>query len=178
MNPPATPRPSATICLLREGAAGLEVMMGKRTATAKFMADAWVFPGGRIDDRDRARAASLVAGNNDPDQLPWILGALRETVEETGIWLTAPPRSEALGDRDVYEVLDAAGERFVADVHFFANWVTPADLPIRYDARFFATIVAADLDPIPDMVEIDQVEWVRPADAILAAGRREPGPKS
>ena len=75
------------------GGAGLEVMMGKRTATASFMADAWVFPGGRIDERDRERAASLVEGDNDPSQLPWILGALRETVEETGIWLTAPPRS-------------------------------------------------------------------------------------
>lgn len=173
MRTPATPRPSATICLLRDGAAGLEVMMGKRSSTAKFMADAWVFPGGRVDERDRERAASLVGGDNDPRQLPWILGALRETVEETGIWLTAPPRSEALGDRDVYEVLDSAGQRFVADVRYFANWVTPADLPIRYDARFFATVVAVELDPIPDMVEIDRVEWVRPADAILAAARRE-----
>jgi 8-oxo-dGTP pyrophosphatase MutT (NUDIX family) len=173
MSKPATPRPSATICLLRDGATGLEVMMGKRSSTARFMADAWVFPGGRIDQRDRERAAGLVAGDNDPGQLPWILGALRETVEETGIWLTSPPRSEALGERDVYDVLDSTGQRFVADVRYFANWVTPADLPIRYDARFFATVVTTDLDPIPDMVEIDRVEWVRPADAILAAARGE-----
>jgi len=173
MKTPATPRPSATICLLRNGAEGLEVMMGKRSSTAKFMADAWVFPGGRIDESDRQRAAALVDGDNDPGQLAWILGALRETVEETGIWLTAPPRAEALGDRDVYEVLDAAGQRFVTDVRYFANWVTPADLPIRYDARFFATVMPAELTPIPDMVEIDRAEWVRPSDAILAAARRE-----
>ncbi len=173
MKTPATPRPSATICLLRDGAAGLEVMMGKRSSTAKFMADAWVFPGGQIDERDRELAASLVAGDNDPSQLPWILGALRETVEETGIWLTSPPRAEALGDRDVYEVLDTMGQRFEADVRYFANWITPADLPVRYDARFFAAVFAADLTPIPDMAEIDRVEWVRPADAISAAARHE-----
>lgn len=165
------PRPSATICLLRDGTDGIEVLMGKRGSGAKFMADAWVFPGGRVDDADRARAGDLVMGANDPEQLPWILAALREAVEELGIWLVERPRVEALGDRSVFEVLDAMGERFVVDARYFANWVTPTDLPIRYDARFFAAVVDAEVDPLPDMAEIDSAEWVRPADAIAAAAR-------
>ncbi len=169
MTSPGVPRPSATICLLRDGARGLEVMMGRRSATAKFMAKAWVFPGGRVDDVDLQRSVELVVGDNEAEQLPWILAALRETVEEAGIWLTDPPRCEAVGDRDVYDVLDAAGETFVAKASYFANWVTPADMPIRYDARFYATVVDGDLDPIPDGHEIDVSEWVRPADAILRA---------
>ncbi|NND01308.1 MAG: NUDIX domain-containing protein [Acidimicrobiia bacterium] len=173
MTEPAEARPSATICLLRDGELGIEVLMGKRSSTAKFMADAWVFPGGRVDAADRERAANLIAGDNDPDQLPWIITALRETVEELGIWLTDPPRVEALEDRDVFATLDVADQTFSADVRYFANWVTPADLPIRYDARFYATVVDVDLNPIPDMAEIDRAEWVRPADAILAAARRE-----
>lgn len=147
--------------------------MGKRSSTAKFMADAWVFPGGRVDVVDRARAFELVQGDNDPAQLPWILTALRETVEEAGVWLTAPPRVEPLGDREVYAVLDAADEAFHADARYFANWVTPADLPVRYDARFFATVVAGTIEPIPDMIEIERAEWVRPQDAILRAAHRE-----
>jgi len=170
---PSQPRPSATLCLLRDGAGGLEVMMGKRSSTAKFMADAWVFPGGRVDEQDRKLAGRLVAGDNDPEQLPWILAALRETVEEAGVWLTSPPRVEALGDRSVFSVLETSGERFVADVRYFANWVTPADLPIRYDARFFATVVEHEITPLADRVEIDRAEWVRPADTILAAARGE-----
>lgn len=170
---PAIPRPSATICLLRDGADGIEVMMGKRSSAAKFMADAWVFPGGRVDDADGARAAELITGDNDPAQLPWILAALRETVEEAGIWLTDPPRSEALAGRDVFEVLHHNREVFQAEARYFANWVTPADLPIRYDARFFATVLTEDLDPIPDMEEIDAAEWVQPSAAILRASRRE-----
>ncbi len=173
MKAPAKPRPSATICLLRDGGDGVEVLMGKRGSTAKFMADAWVFPGGRVDATDRARAGELVQGNNDGEQLPWIVSALRETVEELGVWLTDPPRVEALGGRDVYATLDSADEAFRADVRYFANWVTPADLPIRYDARFYATVVTANLEPIPDMAEIERAQWVRPADAILAAARRE-----
>jgi len=143
--------------------------MGRRSASAKFMARAWVFPGGRVDDIDQERAAGLVVGDNDPAQLPWIAAALRETVEEAGIWLTESPRVEFLGDRDVYRILDESGEKFVADVAYFAHWVTPADLPIRYDARFFATLVTADLNPIPDLHEIDDAVWVRPGDAILRA---------
>ena len=147
--------------------------MGRRSATARFMANAWVFPGGRVDEADRARAQDLVRGDNAPSQLPWILAALRETVEEAGVWLTDPPRSEALGDRDVYETLEGAGETFVADVRYFANWVTPADLPIRYDARFFATTVPADITPVPDDQEIVEIQWVRPRDVILRAAEGE-----
>ena len=170
---PVAPRPSATICLLRDGPDGMEVMMGRRSASARFMANAWVFPGGRVDEFDRERAEDLVRGTNAPSQLPWILAALRETVEEAGVWLTEPPRVEALGDREVYATLEAAGETFVADVHYFANWVTPADLPIRYDARFFATVITADIRPIPDDREIVEIQWVRPRDVILRAAEGE-----
>jgi 8-oxo-dGTP pyrophosphatase MutT (NUDIX family) len=174
MTSPVAARPSATICLLRDRPGGLEVMMGRRSATAKFMAKSWVFPGGRVDDIDRSRAADLIVGDNEEEQLPWILAALRETVEEAGIWLTDPPRTEPLGDRRVYDVLDQAGETFSAKACYFANWITPADMPMRYDARFFATVVdAANLVPIPDASELDQAEWVRPADAILRAAQRE-----
>ena len=147
--------------------------MGRRSATARFMANAWVFPGGRVDDSDRERAEHLVHGDNAPSQLPWILAALRETVEEAGIWLTDPPRSEVLGDRDVYATLEEAGETFVADVRYIANWVTPADLPIRYDARFFATVVNADITPVPDDQEIVEIQWARPRDVILRAAEGE-----
>ncbi|MCP3977154.1 MAG: NUDIX domain-containing protein [bacterium] len=170
---PTAPRPSATICLLRDGPQGLEVLMGQRSASAKFMAKAWVFPGGRVEETDEERAAELVVGDNEADQLPWIVAALRETVEEAGIWLTDPPRSEVLGDRSVYDVLDTSSETFVVKACYFANWVTPADMPIRYDARFFACEVVEGLPPIPDGQEIDLAEWVRPGEAILRAAQHE-----
>lgn len=147
--------------------------MGRRSPSAKFMAKAWVFPGGRVDELDGRLAADLLFGDNEAEHLPWILAALRETVEEAGIWLTDPPRAEELGDRAVYDVLEQAGEVFVADACYFANWITPADMPIRYDARFYATVVTKELLPIPDRHEIDLAEWVRPAAAILRAARRE-----
>jgi 8-oxo-dGTP pyrophosphatase MutT (NUDIX family) len=53
---PATPRPAATVILLRRGGKhadrGLEVCLAQRNPGAKFMPGVWVFPGGAVDDED------------------------------------------------------------------------------------------------------------------------------
>jgi 8-oxo-dGTP pyrophosphatase MutT (NUDIX family) len=53
---PSTPRPAASVVLLRRGGKhsqrALEVLLLKRTEKAKFMPGAWVFPGGSVDPED------------------------------------------------------------------------------------------------------------------------------
>lgn len=72
--------PAASVILVRDSAAGasagVEVLMLRRTAKASFAADAWVFPGGRIDPGDGADPLSMEAARE---------GAARETMEEAGI---------------------------------------------------------------------------------------------
>ena len=55
---PATPRPAATVILLRRGGEhsdrGLEVCMVRRNPEARFMPGVWVFPGGAVDEADGA----------------------------------------------------------------------------------------------------------------------------
>ena len=46
------PRPAATVLLLRDAANGPEVLMLKRSPTAAFVANAYVFPGGAVDASD------------------------------------------------------------------------------------------------------------------------------
>jgi 8-oxo-dGTP pyrophosphatase MutT (NUDIX family) len=70
-------RPAATVALLRDTPTGLEVLMVRRAATLEFHGGAWVFPGGRIDDADRA------AG--DDDVVAARRAAARETLEEAGV---------------------------------------------------------------------------------------------
>lgn len=73
----ATPAiPAATVVLMRDGSAGVEVLMLHRTSKVHF-GGMWVFPGGRIDPEDHATArdADSVARN----------AAARETLEETGL---------------------------------------------------------------------------------------------
>jgi 8-oxo-dGTP pyrophosphatase MutT (NUDIX family) len=51
--PPGTESvPAATTVLLRDGAAGLETLMLRRSSNLAFAAGMWVFPGGRIDPED------------------------------------------------------------------------------------------------------------------------------
>ncbi len=70
--------PAATVVLLRDGAAGLEVLLARRSSSLKFHGGAWVFPGGRIDPADYA---------DDPTDLVAAArrGAAREAKEEAGL---------------------------------------------------------------------------------------------
>ena len=94
--------------LLRPGAAGAEVYMLRRLTSMAFAPGAYVFPGGKVDDRD-ADGGHGWAGP-PPDQLAPALGvpaagaaaliraAVRETFEECGVLLAGPPPGRAGSD--------------------------------------------------------------------------------
>ena len=75
---PTTPRPAATVILLRGGDDSLEVLLVQRDPGARFMAGAWVFPGGAVDAQEGEGAAALRSA------------AVREVAEEAGITLPSP----------------------------------------------------------------------------------------
>jgi 8-oxo-dGTP pyrophosphatase MutT (NUDIX family) len=78
--PETTPRPAATVILLRGGGKALEVLLVKRNPGARFMGGAWVFPGGAVD-RDEGEGDRALRS-----------AALRELAEEAGIALGDPTR--------------------------------------------------------------------------------------
>jgi 8-oxo-dGTP pyrophosphatase MutT (NUDIX family) len=73
--PETTPRPAATVIVLRGGADELEVLLVQRNPQARFMGGAWVFPGGAVD-RDEGHGDGALRA-----------AALRELEEEAGIVL-------------------------------------------------------------------------------------------
>ena len=85
LNPgaPTVPRPAASVILLRRGgrhrSSGLEVLLGKRTSSASFMANAWVFPGGAVDPT-----------GSEPAEADYRATALRELEEEVSVQLEDP----------------------------------------------------------------------------------------
>jgi 8-oxo-dGTP pyrophosphatase MutT (NUDIX family) len=78
---PATPRPAATVILLRRGGKhaerGIEVLLVQRNPEARFMPGVWVFPGGAVDPADGEGEAAHRAA------------AVRELAEEAGIEVPA-----------------------------------------------------------------------------------------
>ena len=162
MSAPA--RDASTVCLIRDGLAGIELLMVRRTPQARFMGGAWVFPGGSVDESD-GRVGSAEHGLD-----AWRAAAVRELVEETGIWLLrSGPRVTA--DRPsgsaVFSSADGLGERFDGDsLRYFARWITPAPLPIRFDTKFFLARMPDGIDPVVDGDELVDGTWVQPRDAL------------
>jgi 8-oxo-dGTP pyrophosphatase MutT (NUDIX family) len=97
---PAPPRPAATVALVRDHAAGPQVLLLRRHGRSGFAADAWVFPGGVVDKADRepeladyldgptpAEWAERLGTDTPEEALGFVAAALREAFEETGILL-------------------------------------------------------------------------------------------
>jgi 8-oxo-dGTP pyrophosphatase MutT (NUDIX family) len=158
------------MCVLYQDDDGIEVLMVRRSAAARFMAGAWVFPGGVVDPRDHsAEAIAHIDGLADPELGPWLAAGLRELVEETGVWLSAPPFVAAAND-DVFAQAKAIGARFSGhQIVYFANWITPTMVPVRFDARFFVAAIPEKVAPQPDEHEIDAAEYVAPREALRRA---------
>jgi 8-oxo-dGTP pyrophosphatase MutT (NUDIX family) len=136
--PPTTPRPAASVILLRRGgkhsSRGLEVLLVKRTPKARFMANVWVFPGGAVDE-----ATAREAGDEDAHRAT----ALRELEEEASIRLSDP-------------------EQLVP----FSRWITPAEVAVRFDTRFYLALAPAHCAPEPDGEEVVAAGWFAPGDAL------------
>ncbi len=164
------PRPSATMCVLHQGVE-IEVLMVRRSSTARFMAHAWVFPGGIVDPEDYSTdSLACIDDLAHPELGPWLGAAFREVAEETGIWLTDEPFASLPGTAGVFATARAEGLRFPASrTAYFANWITPTMIPVRFDARFFIAEMDTKLAPIPDQHEIDGAEFVSPSEALRRA---------
>ena len=167
-----TLRPASTVCLLRDAPA-LQVLMTRRPDSARFMAGAWVFPGGAVDTEDWATDDTTVAPVPEEDR-GWRAAGLRELAEEVGIWVTTAGTYVAALSGDVYTVL-REGRRVLdtSALVCFANWITPAPLPVRFDTRFYATAVDAGIEPCVEGTEVDAASWVTPTAALEHAERAE-----
>jgi 8-oxo-dGTP pyrophosphatase MutT (NUDIX family) len=115
---PLTPRPAATVLLVRDKRPGLareiEVFLMRRHSAMDFVAGVMVFPGGGVDDRDRN--ADIDWSGPDPKWWAGRLGvepdlaealvcaAARETFEESGVLFAGPADDPdgIVGDASIY----------------------------------------------------------------------------
>ncbi len=148
LNPagPTAARPAAAVILLRRGgkheSRGLQVLMGKRTGAARFMANVWVFPGGALDGEP----------GDEPGDEEFRVAGLRELEEEVAIRIEDP-----------------------GSLVPFSRWVTPEEVKVRYDTRFYLALAPPHSSPEPDGSEIVEVSWLAPQVALdrHAAGEIE-----
>jgi len=138
---------AATVVLLRDGTAGLEILLLERPRHTGTFAGAWVFPGGRVDPEDYEAAGyaapDSAEGKPNPDRdlaAARVAGA-RETAEETGLLL--PP--DSLTD--------------------LSCWIPPLQAPKRLKTWFFlAAYPGGEVRLNPG--ELIDSAWLTPAAAL------------
>jgi 8-oxo-dGTP pyrophosphatase MutT (NUDIX family) len=164
--PPVTPRPAATVLLVRDGDPW-ELLMVHRPGGADFAPGAYVFPGGAVHDEDRSWADEIAGA------------AIRETFEETGILLARRGETFARAtDCDDVRSKVAGGTTFgdalralelapaFAELQMFARWVTPAQLHRRFDTRFYVARMPAGQEVHPQEGEVTDWLWISPPRAL------------
>jgi 8-oxo-dGTP pyrophosphatase MutT (NUDIX family) len=169
---PSTPRPAASVVLLRRGGRhkdrALEVLLLKRTEEAKFMPGVWVFPGGGLDAADGEGEAGHRAC------------AVRELAEEASIELAADEELVLFSRWITPEVIS---RRF--DAWFFLA-LAPAHTPPEPDgvetveASWFEPRAALDAQKageltlaFPTIAQLGLLTEFATADEVLDAYRRQ-----
>jgi 8-oxo-dGTP pyrophosphatase MutT (NUDIX family) len=193
---PATPRLAATVALIRDGEAGLEVYLMRRVRKMAFAAGMHVFPGGSVDAQDHADARREWLG---PDPAWWaqrfgtdqrsaqalVRAAARETFEECGVLLartaaaadlprTPPQITEA--DREAVEAGSLTFDDVLTRHHLvldsgtlapLAHWITPELEPRRFDTYFFLAALPPGQECREAGGEADVRIWIRPEDVAV-----------
>lgn len=166
---PVRPRDAASLVLIDTTQAEPRILMGKRHSRMKFIPDAFVFPGGKLDPDDlRARPATPLspAASFGAKSQALAMAAIRETFEETGLILAAPgdvgadsgPSWSHFHGLGVAPRLDA--------LTGLARAITPASSPIRFHARFFAASANAVRGTLAGSGELEELDWYPISDAL------------
>lgn len=192
---PVTPRPAATVMMLRDGPDGMEVFMVKRHHQIDFATGALVFPGGSADPGDcsaTVRARCDGADQYDDEELRFRVACVREAFEETGLLLCRRPDADHVLEADECEALHHYRDKLESNeldfgeflarenlicvanrLSHFAHWITPAGMPKRFDTHFYAAQAPARQLAKHDGGENVDSVWITPAEACAAADRGE-----
>jgi 8-oxo-dGTP pyrophosphatase MutT (NUDIX family) len=189
----ARPQPAATVMLLRDVGARLEVFMVVRHQASDVHAGALIFPGGRVDPEDYDLAADACMFPAQPGitgaMAALQVAAVRETFEECSV-LLARPRGDATpvgaarlqaieaahrapmlrGERTFGQILAAEDLVLAPDsLVYFAHWITPERSAKRFDTHFFLASAPVDQVARHDGIEAVDSIWIQPESALEQA---------
>ncbi|GAA3708060.1 hypothetical protein GCM10022377_22370 [Zhihengliuella alba] len=163
---------AATAVLLRDGDAGLEVLLLERLGSSRTFAGAWVFPGGFVDPEDYVGLEGL-EGSADPELAALADGARNRTVPDLPVDAVPAALIRAARRAAVRETAEETG--LVIDEAALVPtscWVPPRQQARRMRAWYF-------LAPLPgegsDAVVLSPGEhadsvWITPREALERHG--------
>jgi 8-oxo-dGTP pyrophosphatase MutT (NUDIX family) len=192
---PLPARPAATVMLVRDSPAGIEVFLMRRHRAMEFVGGVVVFPGGGVDDRDRSADIDWHGpppswwarrfGVGEELALALVCAAARETFEESGVLFAGPADDPdgIVSDAGEYTLARAEladnslsfgeflrSEKLVLRADLlrpWANWVTPEqERTRRYNTYFFVAALPEGQCADGENTESDKVGWATPTTAL------------
>jgi glyoxylase-like metal-dependent hydrolase (beta-lactamase superfamily II)/8-oxo-dGTP pyrophosphatase MutT (NUDIX family) len=184
-------RKAASLIVLRDlQPLGMEVLMLRRAERdGDVRSGAAVFPGGVLDERDRAAHAHCVGWTDVQASerlglaqggLDYLVAAARESFEEVGLLFVTggDARAQALahtqwrgpmqrGEQPIDALCRALDLRIdLRGWHYWSHWLTPPGNLKRFDTRFFAVRAPEDQTAVADGGEAVELMWLTPQQAL------------
>ncbi len=195
--PISTPiRQASTIILVREKNQGIETYLLRRSTKSGFMGGLYVFPGGVVDSDDRSidnwkahidipsdQVEHILGGTalTSEDALAFAVAAIRETLEEAGVFIASGKNKSHRDIRDVCSwrlkknlppswfktlIMDQDWILTVSELGRWSHWITPKLMKKRFDTRFFMVFMPDNQTCMPDNMETEHGIWLTPQKAL------------
>lgn len=172
----STPKQASTVVLINED---YEVFLTKRPKSMRFLGGYYVFPGGGMDKVDREIDPTLLRGKIREESLDigHYIAAARELFEEVGILLAETKDGKLVNLEN--QVRDRLRIKLLQDqlnfeqlliqhklclntkhLHYFGNLITPEQMDIRFDTKFFLAKLPAKQSPKINKREVANACWI------------------
>ena len=175
-NLPTQPRDASTVIIIKRKNEKSFVLMGRRPMSSSFMPGIYVFPGGVLEKEDldfsRYFKENIFTQINEKKvktkssihTKALLLTAIRETAEETGLYLskkidfnlTSSPNLNKTWQKFIYNSFFPDTEK----LFFFGRAITPSTLKKRYHARFFIAFYDDFTGKVTTNGELENLEWL------------------
>jgi 8-oxo-dGTP pyrophosphatase MutT (NUDIX family) len=162
-------RTAASVIAGRDASSGLQLLVIERSRSSRFLPGYVAFPGGATAPQDADLATEWFGTAAEVSRACGI----RELAEETGLALTV----DGLGPVGGWDPLSPVGMAppTADQLPEIAHWIAPEEVPVRFDARYYAAGAIDGLEPTPDGTEASAAWWADAGELLEdhAAGRRK-----
>jgi 8-oxo-dGTP pyrophosphatase MutT (NUDIX family) len=155
-------RLAASMIGVRDASDGPEVLVIERTLDHRFLPGYVAFPGGAVDPEDAVLAERWFGRPTEASRA----AAIRELAEEVGLAVVRDAVVAEDRDRPLAPIHDAPppAER----LQEVARWIAPIEVPVRFDARYYAVRMDGAAEPTPDGAEAARAWWASPRSLLSA----------
>ncbi len=173
---PTKPKDASTLIIIKKNKKKTFVLMGQRPMQSRFMPGVYVFPGGVTEKEDlqaykffklkpnkQVNKKAVKSYSNSHCQ-SLLLTAIRETAEETGLYLAEADKSSSkpfINSESSWSYFtEKSYVPSIHKLHFFGRAITPSKLKIRFHARFFLAFYEDFVGTMKANRELENLDWI------------------